>query len=309
MVHFRKRFPAQAIQRINEALYERTHGKGKEPPSGGDPGNKKEESASPKDDSQNEGTLILDATVAPADIRYPTDLGLLNESRENTEKMIEKLWEHTERRGHKTAYSRKKARKSYMRIVKQRRPKGKAIQRAIAEQLEYVRKNLQTLERLLACVGYGMLSDADLFRLCTICKVYRQQRQMADEKKHRCEDRIVSLRQPHVRCIVRGKARTPYEFGQKLHLSVVSGYTFLEHQSWDNFHEGTQLIAAAQRYRQRFGTYPKAILADMAYRNRENLRFCKEHGIRLSGPRLGKPSKEESQTDQAQAYEDSCQRN
>ena len=71
----------------------------------------------------------------------------------------------------------------------------------------------------------------------------------------------------------------------------------------------TQLIAAVEQYRQRFGTYPKVILADKAYRNRENLRFCKKHGIRLSGPRLGRPPKEESQTDPAQAYEDSCQRN
>ena len=309
MVHFRKRFPAQAIQRINEALYERTHAKGKEPPSHSDSGNGKEPSASPQEDTRNEGTLILDATVAPADIRYPTDLGILNECRENTEKMIEELWEHTDRRGHKTGYSRKKARSSYMRIAKQRRPRVKAIQRAVAEQLEYVRKNLQTLERLLASVGYGILSDADLLRLCTICRVYRQQRQMLEEGKQCCEDRIVSLRQPHVRCIVRGKARAPYEFGQKLHLSVVNGYTFLEHQSWDNFHEGTQLIAAAQRYRQRFGRYPKAILADKAYRNRENLRFCKEHGIRLSGPRLGRPPKDESQTDRVIAYKDSCQRN
>jgi len=309
MVHFRKRFPSEAIQRINEALYERTHPKAKKAPTDGDEGSEKDQSAPPPDDSQNEGTLMLDATVAPADIRYPTDLGLLNDCRENTEKMIETLWEHTDKRGHKTAYSRKKARKSYMQIVKQRQPRAKAVQRAITEQLEYVRKNLATLESMLATVGYGILSAANWFRLCIICKVYRQQRQMADEGKRRCEDRIVSLRQPHVRCIVRGKVRAPYEFGQKLHLSVVNGFTFLEHQSWDNFHEGIQLIVVAERYRQRFGTYPKVILADKAYRNRDNLRFCKDHGIRLSGPRLGRPPKEESQTDQAQAYEDSRQRN
>ena len=309
MVHFRKRFPAEAIQRINEAMYERAQPKAKKPPPDSGSGSAKDQPASPQDEPENDGALILDATVAPADIRYPTDLGLLNECRENTEKMIEELWDHTDKRGHKTAYSRKKARKGYMKIIKQRQPRAKVIQRAIAEQLDYVRKNLETLVRLLACVGYGILSDAGLFRLCTICEVYRQQRQMANEGKRRCEDRIVSLRQPHVRCIVRGKARTRYEFGQKLHLSVVNGFTFLEHQSWDNFHEGTQLIAAAERYRQRLGTYPKVILADKIYRSRENLRFCKENGIRLSGPRLGRPPKEETQADQSQAYEDSCRRN
>jgi len=309
MVHFRKRFPPEAIQRINEALYERMYPKANEPPPDDGPGSEKEQSSFSDDDSRNEGTLILDATVAPSDIRYPTDLGLLNACRENTEKLIETLWDHTDKQGHKTAYSRKKARKSYLQIVKQRQPRAKVVQGAVAEQLAYVCKNLQSLERMLAAVGYGILSVADWFRLCTICKVYRQQRRMADEGKRRCEDRIVSLRQPHVRCIVRGKARAPYEFGQKLHLSVVNGFTFPEHQSWDNFHEGIQLIAAVERYRQRFGTYPKVILADKAYRNRENLRFCKKHGIRLSGPRLGRPPKEESPTDPAQTYEDSCQRN
>jgi hypothetical protein len=31
------------------------------------------------------------------------------------------------------------------------------------------------------------------------------------------------------------------------------------------------------------------------YRNRENLRLCKQHGIRLSGPSLGRPKKDEQQ--------------
>ena len=41
----------------------------------------------------------------------------------------------------------------------------------------------------------------------------------------------------------------------------------------------------------REGHYPSRILADKIYRNRENLSYCKEHGIRLSGPALGQPKK------------------
>ena len=54
---------------------------------------------------------------------------------------------------------------------------------------------------------------------------------------------------------------------------------------------------------------PKAILADKVYRNRRNIGFCKENGIRLTGPRLGRPKKEEIEADRRQAYLDSCQRN
>jgi hypothetical protein len=310
MVHFRKRFSPQAIQRINETLYERMHPRGEEPPQdGGVTGDDKEPSITENEALQNAGTLIVDATVAPADIRYPTDFGLLNECRENTEEMIEKLWEHTNKRGHKTAYNRKNARKSFTQISKQRKPKKGTLQRGIREQLGYVGKNLLTLEVLLAIVGYGIITDADLFRLCTICKVYRQQKEMIEGGTHRCDDRIVNLRQPHVRCIIRGKAGAFYEFGQKLHLAVVNGFTFLEHQSWNNFHEGAQLIVLVEQYRQRVGVYPAVILADKIYRSQSNRRFCKEKGIRLSGPRLGRPPKEEIEKDQAQAYEDSCRRN
>lgn len=42
-------------------------------------------------------------------------------------------------------------------------------------------------------------------------------------------------------------------------------------------------------YKRHNGCYPEAILADRIYRNRDNLVYCKEHGIRLSGPKLGRP--------------------
>jgi IS5 family transposase len=60
--------------------------------------------------------------------------------------------------------------------------------------------------------------------------------------------------------------------------------------SWDSYNEGNTLQAAVENYRIRFGFYPKAVLADPIYRTRDNLRYCKEKGIRLSGPQLGQPS-------------------
>ena len=132
---------------------------------------------------------------------------------------------------------------------------------------------------------------------------------MHDTGTRSCPDRIVSLRQPHIRCVVRGKAGRPYEFGQKLHLSVVNGFTFIEDQSYDNYNEGVRLQASAERYKERFGHYPEAILADTIYRNRENRAFCKERGIRLSGPKLGRPRKDGTDESDSQVYKDSCDRN
>ena len=47
------------------------------------------------------------------------------------------------------------------------------------------------------------------------------------------------------------------------------------------------------------------VLADKIYRNRENLRCCKERGIRLSGPALGRPNEERNKV---QDYQDECER-
>jgi IS5 family transposase len=56
-----------------------------------DPPEKKKDSDE-KNESSNRGKLIVDATCAPADISYPTDIGLLNEARVHTEKIIDILY-------------------------------------------------------------------------------------------------------------------------------------------------------------------------------------------------------------------------
>lgn len=72
-------------------------------------------------------------------------------------------------------------------------------------------------------------------------------------------DRIVSISQPHIRPIFRGKADAEVEFGSKVMTSVVNGYCFIEN---DSFNEGIDLKEAVESYKQRFGYYPEAVLAD-----------------------------------------------
>ena len=155
MTWFRKRFSKEDIDKINEEIYRRSH-----KPSDGD--------GPPAPGGGNKGKLILDASVAPSDIRYPTDLSLLNECRENTEKMIDHIWDKTERNGHKTSYKRNIARKRYLTVSKQRKPRKKQVRQAIREQLEYVEKNLETLGSILTRIGIENLTDRQLERLMTI---------------------------------------------------------------------------------------------------------------------------------------------
>jgi len=298
MVHFRKRFPAEKVEEINKHMFV-----AKKETDSRDSGNSDDEPP-----SGNKGKLALDATCAPADIRYPSDLSLLNEARENTEAIIDELWPQSGRIGHKTRYHRKKARSEYLRLAKQKRPKTAKTRAAIRKQLAYIGYNLEDIGKLLANMGIDALQENRVKRLQTICELYRQQRVMHGNSTHQCENRIVSLRQPHIRPMVRGKAGKRFEFGQKLALSVVSGYTFIERQSFDNFNEGVTLIDSVERYRALHGCYPEVVQADQIYRNRENLAFCKQHGIRLSGPRLGRPGKDVKR-DRYLEYHDRCERN
>ena len=62
-----------------------------------------------------------------------------------------------------------------------------------------------------------------------------------------------------------------------------------------------------ERFREREGHYPSRVLADKIYRSRENLRYCKECGIRLAGPALGRPRKDDHR-DKTQDRLDECER-
>ncbi len=90
MVYFRKRLGKDIINEINE-LIAKDAAKSKDDDSnrrGGKKSGTKKDSATQEDLLENQGTLLLDATCAPADIHYPTDLWLLNETREDWKKSL-----------------------------------------------------------------------------------------------------------------------------------------------------------------------------------------------------------------------------
>jgi len=79
------------------------------------------------------------------------------------------------------------------------------------------------------------------------------------------------------------------EFGAKISVSLINGYSFLDRLGWDAYHESVDLKGQIENYKSRFGCYPASVHADKIYRTRENLNYCREEGIRLSGPPLGRP--------------------
>ena len=299
MVYFRKRLTPEVLGEINEMIVR-------------DAKERQAKDAEPKDDDDsddaprsggNSGTMIVDATCAPSNIRYPQDASLLNEARENAEKLLDVL--HDPADGKKPRTYRKRARKDYLKYTRCRNHTAKMTRKAIGKQLGYLRRDLDAIDDKLS---FGKsLTTRQMERLDTIRTIYEQQKYTYDNRTHRVPDRIGSVSQPFVRPIVRGKAGKPVEFGAKLDISAVDGWTRLECCSFDAYNEAGNLQKMAERFRELEGHYPSRILVDKIYRNRENLNYCKEHGIRLSGPALGRPRKGETR-DKAQDYRDECER-
>lgn len=244
------------------------------------------------EESTHQGKLILDATVAPQAIRFPTDLSLLNEAREFSEQIIDKLYAATELKTKPRTY-RRKARKAYLGIVKKKRPGARLLRRGIKQQLQYLRRNLGHIERLLAHFLEGTrlpLPNWLLHRYWVIQHVYAQQWEMYQNKSRRCDDRIVSISQPYIRPIVRGKVDKPTEFGAKLSVSLTDGgIARVDHLRWDAFHEGNDLPSQVEAYRECHGVYPEVVLGDTIYGSRDNRRYLKALGIRFAGKPLGRP--------------------
>ncbi len=286
MVHFRSRFSQEHHQRINDKVIHSASdvqqtqgGEDKEPP-------------------ENSGKLLVDATCTPADIRYPTDLSLLNEAREKTEHIIDCFHRHlVEKTGQarkKPRTYRLKARKDYLEVAKQKSPTKKKLRRAIGKQLRYLKRNLGHIKAMVE-TNHGLLrllSDYEYKCLLVIHTLYEQQFQMYNERTHTIEDRIVSISQPHVRPMVRGKSGRKVEFGAKVSVShQKDGYVRLDRLSWNAYNESGDLIDQIESYRVHFGYYPASVHVDRIYRTRENRSYCKAKGIRLSGKPLGRPRK------------------
>jgi hypothetical protein len=166
----------------------------------------------------------------------------------------------------------------------------KVIRSAVGSQLRFLKRNLNSINKLLNASPSIPLEAREYKYLLVINTLYQQQKQMYDLKKHSIEDRIVSIHQPHVRPIVRGKSQAKTEFGAKIHVSLIDGISFLDELSWDAFNEGSHMMEYVEKYKSRFGCYPRELLADKIYCNRFNRSALKEKGIKLLAKPLGRPS-------------------
>lgn len=283
LVSFRKRLNAETLMKFNEIFLQDMEAT---------PEHKDEKKAKDEkpDAGQNVGTMILDATASPSNIRFPQDFSLLNEAREKTDAMIDKLHKQFQEKLRPRTY-RETLHKAYLNVAKSKRRTAKAVRSLIYKLLCAVKRNMKFVDSYLE--KGGILPKKDLTNLETIRELFAQQKEMFDKHTHRIASRIVSISQPYIRPIVRGKAKAPVEFGAKYEVSLdEKGHARLEKLTFEPYNECGTLKAAVERYHARTGHYPERVLVDKIYNTADNRRYCKELGIRLSGRGPGRPQKQ-----------------
>lgn len=309
LVEFRKRLNPEILAKCNETIIQvlqqaEEKAKDASPKKRG----RKPEDEKP-DENGNLGTAILDATCAPSDIRYPQDFSLLNEARVKLERMIDWFYK-TYSFDKKPRTYRRIARKDYLALAKCKKRTASKVRATVRKMLGYVKRDLGYLDSYMAD-GYAMEGQKMINTYLVIRTLYEQQKYMWDNHTHSVEHRIVSLSQPWVRPIVRGKVKAPTEFGAKFEVLLdENGFARMTQVSFEAFNESEKLQEALTRYYERTGHWPKRVLVDQIYRTRANREFCKKHGIRMSGPKLGRPSNDEKQSaaDKRTEYKDNTDR-
>lgn len=234
--------------------------------------------------------ILADGTVIPENIKYPNDVGLLNDVRQWLVENIKRIGRDA---GRKYRTYCRKARQAYLNFAKSKRKTKRQIKRAKRQMLQFVRRNLRQLEEALGeakRIGtrrLPLLGD----RLETGKKIFEQQLEMYKQGSHRIKDRIVSFHRPWVRPMKRGKNGKDAEFGAKAAMSHVDGFLFLDKIGHDNFSESKTEVVREQieNYEERFGKQPPSFTGDKAYGSRENRQFMEvDKNIRSSFVQLGK---------------------
>lgn len=246
----------------------------------------------------NECVLMNDATCYESDIKYPTDIKLLTDCCQwifDQIKQVSRFYKMPLPKADKFKNTLERV-ASYQRL--KRKPKGR--RRRLCQSLLYwLCKWLEYFQHMLDKGGdYHKRLDPKVYaRLKVARTIYQQQSYMHKNNVRSVRHRIVSLYKPYLRPIIRGKERKRYEFGAKVHMSQVDGLNFIEHLSFEAFHEGIRMWTSIHKHRKRFGKCSQ-YAGDKIYATNANRKKAKKQNIQTSFLPKGRKAKDEEQRKQ-----------
>ena len=202
--------------------------------------------------------VIVDTTVQPKAISFPSDAKLLQRARERLVKLAQK---HA-----------LKLRQSYVRVGKfvlirhQRYAHAKQFQRA-----NRALKTLRTyLGRVTRDIGRKIAGDSGLKQI--FAHPLRLARRVREQRPRQRGPKVYSLHAPEVECIGKGKAHRPYEFGVKVSVATplrrCRGGQFVAHVAAlpGNPYDGHTLASVIPAITQQIGASLTRVIADAGYR-------------------------------------------
>jgi hypothetical protein len=234
--------------------------------------------------------MLTDATCYESCLRYPTNIKLLWESVDWSYHQLKLLCKSLRVRMPRSKYLEQRE-KYYTYQRKRRKPQKDTIKRT--RSLLYLLNKLNNLLDDYENQYQDRIQWPDKYYQMRkiIRQVYRQQKQMF-ETGNSLPDRIVSISKSYIRPIVRGKEIKKVEFGAKVNMIQVDGINFIEHLSFDPFHEGNRLISSIWLSQHLFGKTTH-ISADRIYATNRNRKYCTSNGITTNFARKGRAGKHE----------------
>ena len=204
--------------------------------------------------------VIVDTTVQPKNVMFPTDARLLNRAREILVRLA---------KGNGIKLRQSYARVGKLALIKhQRYAHAKQFKRANRA----LRKLKTYLGRIIRDIGRKRGGHADLLQEIALSRMLLRARRVLDQKQHQRGRKVYSLHAPEVECIGKGKAHRPYEFGVKVSVATTlahaKGGQFVAHVKAlpGNPYDGHTLAAVIPEMEKLVGNTIERAFTDKGYR-------------------------------------------
>jgi IS5 family transposase len=202
--------------------------------------------------------VIVDTTVQPKNVMFPTDAKLINRAREKLVSLARRVGIDL--------------RQSYVRVGKLALIKHQRY--AHAKQFKRANKALRKLKtylgRTMRDIGRKIAGEDDLEAI--FLRPLHLASRVLEQKRHQRGRKIYSLHAPEVECIGKGKAHAPYEFGVKVSIATTlkrsKGGQFALHAKAlpGNPYDGHTLAAIIPDMEKTIGSDIERMLADAGYK-------------------------------------------
>jgi len=239
--------------------------------------------------------LMTDATCYESHLRYPTDIKLLWESVNWLYKELRFITRSIKGRMPRTKYDKQKYR---YRTYSKKRRRGSTETRVLKRSLLHLLGKLLPVTEQVLNENRNQVQMSSLFhkRLSIIKKIHIQQSDRFNG--YDVKGLIVSIDKDYIRPIVRGKETKSVEFGAKVNTIQIDGINFIEHLSFDAFHEGIRLPECISKHQKLFRKRVTHLAGDRLYATNYNRKYCSSRNITTSFVRKGRAGKEEEQCQQ-----------